>query len=936
MGKRLRCRKARRVKKWLRNNLIKPVGKAVRMVFCGCLCLPVEDVDLEDMEWAHALSLEDECIHKVVRMVEESRNNITAEVEMEAPPRKRSKLSLSRRKDDSSTSTVAVPSTQHPVYPLFQMKGSTDEKDENSQVESDIQLDVSKEMSCDVSTVLHTYDYSEFVPFVGLVNLTNTCYMNSVLQILIHTPHFAMRMAYLQGDLRDIYVEAKQHVNIKQKLKFSKPVFGLLNELCRLFRKVGKLKLNYILAPENQNERLAIEPVRTLDAIGDAHGMFRGSQQHDAQELLRCMLSSLQDANAAILVRQAERREELRVRQEKLAAIMAKKQCRKQSVRIGNGDSVLQNGHNGAVMVPLKELESKEPSKVNGLPNGHNGDAGRPGRVSPVGSVSKTTKKKRLGLGHSKNQIKITKFASPSDTTPHMTVNGHHRHPEASSASNGRPSVKEDEPAVTTKDHLTNGTKDKDVPVAKENGPAVTTKHLSNGTKDKDVPVNTTLAEQVSCVTLDGKMADGTDERMDTGPSVNGSASNGHVQVEDVPTSLMDDMLTAKDLTALEKEDGINMIEDLFLGQLQYLTTCIECECKTSRTENFMDLSLPIKMNDKDQDLQDATAGTSPDSNPDDKADNLSLSWSFETFMASEKLDNENKYRCEVSRNYLLSKPNYMWATNLEKPGPKIQWGLSNPDDVELHVLTYNSYMCTLFQVCGAESEAKRKLYFAKLPKILTIHLIRFEYNPSGYGMRKISSPIVIPSHLRLDGFCTDTCADRGFRYEIYGMILHEGSSQDSGHYVSYVRAPQDYPFLKEFCLRDTEGTSSPPASPSQQADTSDVPVVELDKSSQQEREKKLRRAVAQFDYSGNWVKFNDSYVSLVTEEEMGEILYPERTNSFTPYLLFYKRTDLECPMADMKAKVERNTEETRGSKAESCSKDSPGKEEEKEEDISR
>ncbi|XP_078609995.1 ubiquitin carboxyl-terminal hydrolase 1-like isoform X2 [Branchiostoma floridae x Branchiostoma japonicum] len=879
MGKRLRCRKARRVKKWLRNNLIKPVGKAVRMVFCGCLCLPVEDVDLEDMEWAHALSLEDECIHKVVRMVEESRNNITAEVEMEAPPRKRSKLSLSRRKEESSA--VAIPSTQQPVYPLFQMKGSTDEKDENSQVESDIQLDVSKETSLDVSTVMQTYDYSEYVPFVGLVNLTNTCYMNSVLQILIHTPHFAMRMAYLQGDLRDIYVEAKQHVNIKQKLKFSKPVFGLLNELCRLFRKVGKLKLDYILDPENQNERLAIEPVRTLDAIGDAHGMFRGSQQHDAQELLRCMLSSLQDANAAILVRQAERREELRVRQEKLAAIMAKKHSKKQSVVIDNGDSVLQNGHNGAVMVPLKELGSKEPSKVNGLPNGHNGDAGRPGRVSPVGNVSKTTKKKRLGLGHSRNQIKITKFASPSDTTPHMPVNGHHSHLEA----NGRPSLKEDEPAVTTKEHLTNGTRDKDVAVAKENGAAVTTKHLSNGTKDKDVPVNTTLAEQVSWVTLDGKMADAADEKMDTGPSVNGSASNGHVQVEDVPTSLMDDMLTAKDLTALEKEDGINMIEDLFLGQLQYLTTCIECECKTSRTDNFMDLSLPIKMNDKDQDLQDATAGTSPDSNPDDKADNVSLSWSFDTFMAPEKLDNENKYRCEV---------------------------------------------------CGAESEAKRKLYFAKLPKILTIHLIRFEYNPSGYGMRKISSPIVIPSHLRLDGFCTDTCVDRGFRYEIYGMILHEGSSQDSGHYVSYVRAPQDYPFLKEFCLRDAEGTSSPPASPSQQADTSDVSIVELDKSSQREREKKLRRAVAQFDYSGNWVKFNDSYVSLVTEEEMGEILYPERTNSFTPYLLFYKRTDLECPMADMKAKVERNTEETQGSKAESCSKDSPGKEEEKEEDISR
>ncbi|CAH1273507.1 USP1 [Branchiostoma lanceolatum] len=881
-------------------------------------------------------------------MVEESRMTISATAQdMDAPPRKRSKLSLSsRRKDDSSS--VAVTSTQENMYPVFQLKGT-----ENSHVErplsvcqtaglaqeqalvhvavsqqsthdvvqtlaitrplsvfqaagqaqalvpvgqqctqdvvqtlsisdSSAALDIPTDTSYDVSTVMSSYNYGEFLPFVGLTNLHNTCYMNSVLQILMHTPQFALRLAYLQSHLRDIYVEAKAQMNRKLKLKFTEPEFGLLNELCRTFRKVGRMKLQYILAPETRNERLVIEPIRALDAIREVNGTFRGSLQHDAQELLRCVLSSLQDANAAILTRQAERKEELRIRQEKLAAIMAKKESKvcarpvkytqEPPVHVENGcNGVVENGVSNGVLGKLASVEKspKYPdphlqnglkSKADNLENGHSN--GVVGKVPTVDNP-KMAKKKRLGVGHARNQIKITRFASPSHTTSLMPVNGQNGHLEASGVVNGH--ANGDTHGDTSKDN-----------------PAIPAKEdLSNGARSKDMPVESTLAEQVSSVKLDEMKAGHEEDKMDTAPSVNSSIQNGHVQNEGENTSPMEEdsaesfQLSAKDLEVLQMEVS-NIVEDLFEGQLQYQTTCLECETKSARTERFQDLSLPVKMHAEPDQLQETTGDTSPEKE-DDKADAVSLSWSFETFMAAEKLDGENKYSCEL---------------------------------------------------CGVRSEAERKLYFAKLPKILTLHLKRFEYNLTG-NMKKIHAPILTPSHLKLDSFCVDSCKNKMNRYELYGMILHEGSSQDSGHYVAYLKAPLDYPFLKEFCLNDDgESPSSPPDSPS--ANPDDVKVVDLETTNQQEREQQLLDGCAEYNHSLHWLRFNDSHVSKLTEEEVGEVFLPEKTNTLSPYLLFYKRTDVKYSHVDQKPK----TDKYKNVKTDLS--DSPGKEEEKEEDISR
>ncbi|XP_019646699.1 PREDICTED: ubiquitin carboxyl-terminal hydrolase 1-like isoform X1 [Branchiostoma belcheri] len=841
-------------------------------------------------------------------MVEEHRVCTTSgQQDMDAPPRKRSKLSLSsRRRDDSSS--VGVTSTRGPtaVYPLFEVKGtdssSVAEKPENSHVESDspsVVLDVPTAPSkCDVRTVMSTYRYGEFVPFVGLFNLHNTCYMNSVLQILIHTPQFALRLAHLQGDLRDIYVDARARFDKALKRKFSESEFSLLNELCRLFRKVGTLKLDYILAPEARTERLAIEPVRTLDAIKEAHGQFAGSLQHDAQEFLRCVLSSLQDANASILQYQAGRREEIRRQREKLDIILAAKQSKREATMIKyvpdarpekchaqNG--VQKNQPSNGVAVQGSAAVEQMKQTMYGCHAQNGVQESRPSngvavQGSPAVEKPPKLKKKRLGVGHARNQIKITRFASPSDTVtaPRASVNGHSGH-----ADDTAPRANDRVSRVPVNGH--NGHTDDD--------PGMVAK-LTNGTGDMEAQVDGTLAQQVSTVKLDEKTAECAEEKMETEPSVNGT--NGHVRdgpenpspTEDSPESLQ---LAEEDFKMLQADMLTNIVEDLFEGSLEYETSCLQCEMKSHRREKFMDLSLPVKMNREPDDLQQATGDVSPEKEADDKADVVSLSWSLETFMAAEKLDRENKYKCEY---------------------------------------------------CGSQSEAERKVFFAKLPRILTIHLKRFEYNLTGSAMSKIHSPILTPSHLKLNRFCTEACTNKLYKYEIYGIILHEGSALDSGHYVAYVKAPIDYPFIRECCLKD-ESSSSPPGSPTaEETDTTgteDVKVVDLETSNgQPEREQQLATAFAEYDHSLHWIKFNDSTVTVLTEEEVAEVFLPEKTNTLSPYLLFYRRTDIaytEAPCKPEKktCEPEKSVAEQQGNTKTEAT-DSPEKEEEKEEDISR
>ena len=113
----------------------------------------------------------------------------------------------------------------------------------------------------------------------GLINLGNTCYLNAPLQILLRSPGFAEELK-------------RAHTSRESASRGgapSPPADQLLAELALLFDTMTRAPL--------PNCR-PVTPSALLSKLRDRHPIFRSAGQQDAQELLRCLLLSLQEASS--------------------------------------------------------------------------------------------------------------------------------------------------------------------------------------------------------------------------------------------------------------------------------------------------------------------------------------------------------------------------------------------------------------------------------------------------------------------------------------------------------------------------------------------------------------------------------------------------------------------------------------------------------------
>jgi ubiquitin C-terminal hydrolase len=152
-------------------------------------------------------------------------------------------------------------------------------------------------------------------------------------------------------------------------------------------------------------------------------------------------------------------------------------------------------------------------------------------------------------------------------------------------------------------------------------------------------------------------------------------------------------------------------VQRLFQGSITSTTKCLSCHNQTYQTDAFFDLSLNIE---KDE----------------------GLLWSFSQFVASERLQGQNKYRCGN---------------------------------------------------CNTMSDAERYLRFSSLPPVLTIHLKRFSYEKY---RQKVTCHVDCPMDLNLDPYSTDRCQAAGTNYELFAIILHKGNFSSCGHYVTVLKIP--------------------------------------------------------------------------------------------------------------------------------------------------
>uniref|UniRef100_A0A3B5LKE3 Ubiquitin carboxyl-terminal hydrolase n=1 Tax=Xiphophorus couchianus TaxID=32473 RepID=A0A3B5LKE3_9TELE len=146
------------------------------------------------------------------------------------------------------------------------------------------------------------------VPFVGLNNLGNTCYLNSILQVLYYCPGFREGVK----NLYDLSKRPEKPNDETVKNEETVPAhIELLGSFSSLMTSVEQLQSSFLLNPNGFSEgELATPPRKILHTIRQLNPMYEGYLQHDAQEVLQCILGYIQEACDTIRKEQELERKE--------------------------------------------------------------------------------------------------------------------------------------------------------------------------------------------------------------------------------------------------------------------------------------------------------------------------------------------------------------------------------------------------------------------------------------------------------------------------------------------------------------------------------------------------------------------------------------------------------------------------------------------------
>ncbi|KAG5175185.1 hypothetical protein JKP88DRAFT_265941 [Tribonema minus] len=107
-----------------------------------------------------------------------------------------------------------------------------------------------------------------------------------------------------------------------------------------------------------------------------------------------------------------------------------------------------------------------------------------------------------------------------------------------------------------------------------------------------------------------------------------------------------------------------------------------------------------------------------------------------------------------------------------------------------------NRYMCGR---CEGKRDAVRELALRKLPPLLTVQLVRFEYDPEAMARRKVRARVHLDPVLMVperpvpsaaaSALSNDSSEQRA-EYHLHAVLHHKGTGATSGHYVAEVLDP--------------------------------------------------------------------------------------------------------------------------------------------------
>ncbi|KFV15534.1 Ubiquitin carboxyl-terminal hydrolase 1, partial [Pterocles gutturalis] len=442
------------------------------------------------------------------------------------------------------------------------------------------------------------------LPFVGLNNLGNTCYLNSVLQVLYFCPGFKTGVKQLYNiiskkkeSLKDEGEQKAEKGNCKEDPLAS---YELICSLHSLILSVEQLQASFLLNPEKYTDELATQPRRLLNTLRELNPMYEGYLQHDAQEVLQCILGNIQETCQLL---KKEELNKLPVEEPKLEEKLNQ-----------NTESNGTGNHEEEENVPSNHVgEVTEDKLLKG--NGKRKSDAEGGNAKKKSKVSKEQIAAEENQRQTRSKRKATgeKLENQSDAIAKCSG-------ENESAT---PTQKKSRLRLNW---LKSSCKQ----------PSILSKFYSLG------KLTTNLGSKDP-----GKEYDDCELEESSVKCNNGNNIKEEYQEPVSPVESHNDKGTEKE----PKKEGtelavFELVEKLFQGQLVLRTRCLECECFTERREDFQDISVPV------QEDELSKTEESSEISPEPKTEVKTLKWAISQFASVERIVGEDKYFCENCHHY--------------------------------------------------------------------------------------------------------------------------------------------------------------------------------------------------------------------------------------------------------------------------------------------
>ncbi|XP_074859411.1 ubiquitin carboxyl-terminal hydrolase 1 isoform X2 [Carettochelys insculpta] len=713
------------------------------------------------------------------------------------------------------------------------------------------------------------------LPFVGLNNLGNTCYLNSILQVLYFCPGFKTGVKHLFNIIskkREMLKDEGEQRSDKGGCK-EDPLasYELICSLHSLILSVEQLQASFLLNPEKYTDELATQPRRLLNTLRELNPMYEGYLQHDAQEVLQCILGNIQETCQLL------KKEELKniPVEESSAHLEERSNQNTESNGINNPgeeDDCATSSHTA------EESEDKL-SKGNGKRKSdtESGNAKKKSKVSKEQNIVEENQRQT----RSKRKATAEKLENYMDVIAKFSI-------ENESA---KPTQKKSRLRFNW---------------FKSSGkqPSILSKFCSVGKLKTNLGPKEQMKETIDCEIEEAalKCENGdTKEYCETASSMESAGEKG-----------IEKSLQGSELAVFE------LVEKLFQGQLVLRTRCLECECFTERREDFQDISVPV------QEDELSKAEESSEISPEPKTEMKTLKWAISQFASVERIVGEDKYFCENCRHYTEAERSLLFdkmpevitihlkcfaANGLEFDCygglSKINTPLLTPLKLSLEEWSTKPTNDTygLFAVVMHSGITISSGHYTASVKITDFNSLDLDKcNFISHQMYEVIKPEPLNEDearavaedyddgevsFRINGNAQSSKTLNKKNMEAVGLLGGQKSKSDCDLYNNKAANPDKVSVNTLTENRDVESTSTNGISTfdksTENGDQSGIAFNGLEN-------KALYILQSLKEYEGKWLLFDDSEVKVTEEKDFLNSLSPTSSSTSTPYLLFYKK----------------------------------------------